>query len=121
MCAFTQIASAQTVMSDEEVMKFVLEEHAKGPSQNEIISGLMKKGVSLEQIQRLQAKSNKQNDGSLMGAKDLTGKSRFRVNRRINKSELKGQSMRKEQDVDLNDLSPAERKKYLQYQKGHVS
>lgn len=118
LCAFTQIASAQTVMSDEEVMKFVLEEHAKGSSQNEIISGLMKKGVSLEQIQRLQAKSNKQNDGSLMGAKDLTGKSRLRVNRRINKSELKGQSMRKEQDVDLNDLSPAERKKYLQYQKG---
>ena len=118
LCAFTQIASAQTVMSDEEVMKFVLEEHAKGSSQNEIISGLMKKGVSLEQIQRLQAKSNKQNDGSLMGAKDLTGKSRLRVNRRINKSELKGQSMRKGQDVDLNDLSPAERKKYLQYQKG---
>ena len=118
LCAFTQIASAQTVMSDEEVMKFVLEEHAKGSSQNEIISGLMKKGVSLEQIQRLQAKSNKQNDGSLMGAKDLTGKSRLRVNRRINKSELKGQSMRKEQDVDLNDMSPAERKKYLQYQKG---
>ena len=118
LCAFTQIASAQTVMSDEEVMKFVLEEHAKGSSQNEIISGLMKKGVSLEQIQRLQAKSNKQNDGSLMGAKDLTRKSRLRVNRRINKSELKGQSMRKGQDVDLNDLSPAERKKYLQYQKG---
>lgn len=118
LCAFTQIASAQTVMSDEEVMKFVLEEHAKGSSQNEIISGLMKKGVSLEQIQRLQAKSNKQNDGSLMGAKDLTGKSRLRVNRRINKSELKGQSMRKGQDVDLNDLSPAERKKYFQYQKG---
>lgn len=118
LCAFTQIASAQTVMSDEEVMKFVLEEHAKGSSQNEIISGLMKKGVSLEQIQRLQAKSNKQNDGSLMGAKDLTGKSRLRVNRRINKSELKGQSMRKGKDVDLNDLSPAERKKYLQYQKG---
>ncbi len=118
LCAFTQIASAQTVMSDEEVMKFVLEEHAKGSSQNEIISGLMKKGVSLEQIQRLQAKSNKQNDGSLMGAKDLTGKSRLRVNSRINKSELKGQSMRKGQDVDLNDLSPAERKKYLQYQKG---
>lgn len=118
LCAFTQIASAQTVMSDEEVMKFVLEEHAKGSSQNEIISGLMKKGVSLEQIQRLQAKSNKQNDGSLMGAKDLTGKSRLRVNRRINKSELKGQSMRKGQDVDLNDMSPAERKKYLQYQKG---
>lgn len=118
LCAFTQIASAQTVMSDEEVMKFVLEEHAKGSSQNEIISGLMKKGVSLEQIQHLQAKSNKQNDGSLMGAKDLTGKSRLRVNRRINKSELKGQSMRKGQDVDLNDMSPAERKKYLQYQKG---
>lgn len=118
LCAFTQIASAQMVMSDEEVMKFVLEEHAKGSSQNEIISGLMKKGVSLEQIQRLQAKSNKQNDGSLMGAKDLTGKSRLRVNRRINKSELKGQSMRKGQDVDLNDMSPAERKKYLQYQKG---
>ena len=118
LCAFTQIASAQTVMSDEEVMKFVLEEHAKGSSQNEIISGLMKKGVSLEQIQRLQAKSNKQNDGSLMGAKDLTGKSRLRINSRINKSELKGQSMRKGQDVDLNDLSPAERKKYLQYQKG---
>ena len=47
-CGLAQMVSAQSTMSDEQVMQYVLEENQKGTPQSEIISNLMKQGVSLD-------------------------------------------------------------------------
>lgn len=43
-------------MSDEQVIKFVMKEHKNGTSQAEIVSKLMQKGVTIEQINRVKKK-----------------------------------------------------------------
>ena len=117
-CGFAQMVSAQSTMSDEQVMQYVLEESQKGTSQTEIISNLMKQGVSLDQIQRLKTKYSKQNDGSVMGAQDLTGASRLRMNNGNTKNTLKGNSMRKgeEQQIDFSTMSAFQKQQYLERQ-----
>lgn len=117
-CGLAQMVSAQSTMSDEQVMQYVLEENQKGTPQSEIISNLMKQGVSLDQIQRLKTKYSKQNDGSVMGAQDLTGASRLRTNNGNTKNTLKGNSMRKgeEQQIDFSTMSAFQKQQYLERQ-----
>lgn len=116
-CGFAQLLLAQSTMSDEQIMEYVQNESQKGTSQTEIVTGLMKKGVSIEQIQRLKNKYSKQNDGSVVGAKDLTGSSRLRVNNGDKKEVLKGNAMQKgelSENVDLSKMTPYERQKYME-------
>ena len=42
-----QITFAQSTMTDEQVMQYVLSETQKGTSQTEIVTKLMSQGVSL--------------------------------------------------------------------------
>lgn len=119
LCGFVQIAFAQSVMTDEQVMQYVLNENQKGTSQTEIVANLMKQGVSLDQIQRLKNKYSKQTDNSALGARDLTGTSRLRSNSgTASKNQLKGNSMLKgeEQDVDFSTMSAYQKKRYLEMQ-----
>ena len=120
LCGFTQMLFAQSTMTDEQIIEYVQSESQKGTSQTEIVTGLMKKGVSIEQIQRLKNKYSKQNDGSVVGAKDLTGSSRLRVNNGDKKKEVKkGLSMKQElqeDQVDLTTMSPYQRKLYMEKQ-----
>lgn len=117
-CGLAQMLSAQSVMTDEQVMQYVLQESQKGTSQNEIVANLMKQGVSLDQIQRLKTKYAKQNDGSVMGAQDLTGSTRLRTNNGDSKTPLNGNAMRKAQEnkVDLNSMSAYQRQQYMDNQ-----
>ena len=48
--------SAQTSMSDEQIMQFVIKEHNAGASQSQIVAKLMQKGVDISQIRRIKAK-----------------------------------------------------------------
>lgn len=120
LCGFTQMLFAQSTMTDEQIIEYVQSESQKGTSQTEIVTGLMKKGVSIEQIQRLKNKYSKQNDGSVVGAKDLTGSSRLRVNNGDKKKEVKkGLFMKQElqeDQVDLTTMSPYQRKLYMEKQ-----
>lgn len=114
-----QITFAQSTMTDEQVMQYVLSETQKGTSQTEIVTKLMSQGVSLEQIQRLQTKYTKETDGSVLGAQDLTGVSRLRQN---NGSGVKQEGtgfMKKGNGLaepDVNSMSALQRQQYIQQQ-----
>lgn len=53
-------ATAQSSMTDEQILKFVMKENAEGTSQAQIVTKLMQKGVSIEQIRRVKDKYERQ-------------------------------------------------------------
>lgn len=59
------VASAQ--MSDEKIVEFVLEQQAKGASQEQIVLDLSKKGVTMQQLQRMREKYEKQQSTGVLG------------------------------------------------------
>ena len=65
--------SAQSSMTDDQVMQFVLKEHTAGTSQAQIVTKLMQKGVDISQIRRIKAKYERQSkNGGLGLVKDET-------------------------------------------------
>lgn len=50
---------AQSSMSDEQVMRFVLKERNAGTSQSQIVTKLMQKGVDINQIRRVRKKAER--------------------------------------------------------------
>jgi len=64
--------SAQS-MSDDQVIKFVLKEQKRGTSQQEIVTKLVQKGVTVDQIRRVRQKAERmQKDKGLGTVKDNT-------------------------------------------------
>lgn len=53
-------ATAQSSMTDEQILKFVMKENAEGTSQAQIVTKLMQKGVTIEQIRRVKDKYERQ-------------------------------------------------------------
>lgn len=51
-------------MTDEQVLTYVQEAHSQGKTQQQMLVELMKKGVTKEQIQRIQAKYSAKQEGS---------------------------------------------------------
>ena len=72
------VASWAQTMSDEQVIEYVLQEQEKGTSQTDIIKNLMRRGVKLDQVNRLKTKYGKQ-EGGVVGNTELYKKSRTRV------------------------------------------
>lgn len=113
-CAFN--AWAQTGMTDNQVMQYMIKETERGTPRQEIVTNLIQRGVSIEQIRRIKKKYEKQNDGSVIGARDISGsngKNRLRSNNGDKKRELKGNYQRREnyQKIDKSSLSEKQRKK----------
>ena len=61
-------ALAQSTMSDEQVISFIMEEKEKGSSQTDIVAKLMQRGIDIQQIQRIKRKYERQIQQSGMGA-----------------------------------------------------
>ncbi|UKK47441.1 hypothetical protein L6475_09425 [Prevotella sp. E9-3] len=61
---------AQSVMIDDQIMDFVIEQHANGVSRHYIVKQLMQRGVTAEQLRSLQKKYEKQTNGEILGAKN---------------------------------------------------
>lgn len=57
---FPCYATAQSSMTDEQILKFVMKENAEGTSQAQIVTKLMQKGVTIEQIRRVKDKYERQ-------------------------------------------------------------
>ena len=75
-CLFlVQVASSQT-MSDEQVVQYVKEAQTKGDNQQKIAADLLKRGVTMEQINRIKRKVKAQEAGV---GNTLDEKSRTRV------------------------------------------
>lgn len=66
-----QVLFAQS-MSDDAVIKFVMEQQEKGADQKTIVTKLLQKGVTTDQLRRIRKKYNAEQ--SQLGASDITGK-----------------------------------------------
>lgn len=53
---FALTAFAQSTMTDEQIMQFVVREHAAGTSNQQIVTQLMQRGVDIQQIRRVRNK-----------------------------------------------------------------
>ena len=67
---------AQSGMTDNQVMDYVIEQNAKGVSRQQIVTQLMQRGVTIEQIRRIQKKYQKQIKNGSLGAEDITAGSK---------------------------------------------
>ena len=110
-------------MSDTQVMQFMIKENERGSSRSEIVTKLIEKGVTIDQIRRIREKYEKQKSGAVPGARDLTGagkenSSRMRRNngdtRDNGENAPKGiyQRQRQETKVDPSEMSPAQRQRW---------
>ncbi|MBR4846509.1 MAG: SLBB domain-containing protein [Bacteroidaceae bacterium] len=76
LCVCGGTALAQT-MTDEQVLEYVLQQKEKGMSQTDIVKNLMRRGVTMDQVNRLKAKYGKQEKG-VVGNTDIYKKVRTR-------------------------------------------
>ena len=60
LMAFAATTSAQSSMTDDQVMQFVVKEHNAGTSQAQIVTKLMQRGVNITQIRRVREKYERQ-------------------------------------------------------------
>ena len=76
------IAEAQSGMTDNQVMDYVIEQNAAGVSRQKIVTQLMQRGVTIDQIHRIQRKYQRQmKNGGALGADDITAGSKDVKNR----------------------------------------
>ena len=73
---------AQSSMTDNQVVDFVIEQNAKGVSRQDIVTQLFKRGVTMDQLQRLKKKYERQLKNGSLGAMDITAGSK-EVKRRM--------------------------------------
>lgn len=59
---------AQSKMSDEQVLQYVVQQHENGTSQSKIVTDLMKQGVDISQIRRVRQKYENQAKSQNLGA-----------------------------------------------------
>ena len=62
-------AGAQSVMTDDQVLKYVVAETQKGTSQQQMAAELIKKGVTTTQLQRVRQKAEKLRKEAESGSK----------------------------------------------------
>ena len=63
---------AQSSMTDSQIMDYVIEQNAKGTSRQQIVTQLMQRGVTIDQLRRIQKKYQKQMTSESLGAVDIT-------------------------------------------------
>ena len=98
---------AQTGMTDDQVMDYVIEQNAKGVSRQQMVTQLMQRGVTIDQIRRIQQKYQKQiKDGSL-GGKDITAGSQSVKNRM---REANGDVKQENLEREKKNVSPYRKK-----------
>ena len=75
------ISWAQSGMTDDQIMDYVIEQNAKGVSRQQIVTQLMQRGVTIDQLRRIQKKYQKQIKNGSLGAEDITAGSKAMKNR----------------------------------------
>lgn len=98
---------AQSSMTDNQIMDYVVKQNAQGASRQQIVTELMQRGVTIEQIHRIQKKYQKQIQDEVSGGKDNTAgtqqsKSRMRGNNGEN-SQQSVEKMDKAMDFMMPD------------------
>lgn len=117
---FSQIMVAQSGMTDNQVMQFMVRENERGSSRSEIVTKLIERGVQIEQIRRVRDKVEKQKSGAVVGARNISGydekrQSRLRQNNSGKRGvETKGDGQRTTATKRVNEslMSPKQLKRY---------
>ena len=103
----TVSAKAQSGMTDNQVMAFVLKEHNAGTSQTQIVTKLMQRGVDIQQIRRVRQKYESMKKGNAVGyvsdGESKADDSRMRKNN--GKKKTAGSSLIDAQAEDDNSMS----------------
>lgn len=111
---------AQSTMTDQQLINFVLEEREKGSSQTEIVTKLMQRGVDIQQIQRVRRKYERQIKNSGLGSvadKAVeNAASRMRSNNGQPRKEQKASSQRVGSTVKWQDKYPDDDPTFMQMQ-----
>ena len=94
---------AQSGMTDNQVMDYVIEQNAKGVSRQQIVTQLMQRGVTMEQLQRLKKKYERQMKNGSLGAEDITAGSK-EVKKRMR--EANGEKRQDIVDKEKRNVSP---------------
>lgn len=122
LLTMSQAYSFAQSMSDQDIAEFVITEHEKGTSQAQIVTKLMQRGVTIEQIRKVKDKYERQQKSQGLGVKDITtngSKDRMRKNNgklkddkpSISKYRLKETDNNSKRTYDENDLE------YMQMQR----
>ena len=98
----TTIGWAQSGMTDNQVMDYVIEQNAKGVSRQKIVTQLMQRGVTIDQIRRIQKKYQKQIKNGALGAEDITAGSK-EVKTRLR--EANGEKREEQKKTDKKNAS----------------
>lgn len=99
---------AQSGMTDNQVMDYVIEQNAKGMSRQQIVTQLMQRGVTIDQIRRIQKKYQKQIKNGALGADDITAgskdsKTRMRESNGDKRREQKAEDKKKASQFRIKD------------------
>ena len=98
--------SAQTSMTDDQIMQFVIKEHNNGASQSQIVAKLMQKGVDISQIRRIKIKYERlsKNGGLGLVMDETVGKAEeaMRVNNGDTKDNLNQKNGKKQKNKKKN-------------------
>ncbi len=94
---------AQSGMTDNQVMDYVIEQNAKGTSRQQIVTQLMQRGVNIEQIRRIQKKYQRQINNGALGAEDITAGSKD-VKKRTR--EANGEIKQERMEQEKRNVSP---------------
>ena len=98
MSLMTMGSMAQSAMTDEQVLQYVVEEHQSGTSQAQIVTKLMQRGVDIEQIRRVKQKYERLAKNQGLGAIVTKEKSGNRL--RTNNSKTKMNNVNVNDDTD---------------------
>ena len=93
----TAISWAQSGMTDNQIVDYVVEQNAKGVSRQKIVTQLMQRGVTIDQLRRIQKKYKKQIENGALGAEDITAGSK-ESKTRLRESNVKMRENQKAKD-----------------------
>ncbi len=88
-------AAAQS-MSDQQLVRYVIQEKEKGTEQDVIVANLLKRGVTVEQLRRVRKKVEAEQ--KQLGASDLTGKTQQQGKNRLRTQRERDNDERQKRD-----------------------
>lgn len=122
LLTMSQAYSFAQSMSDQDIVEFVMTEQGKGTSQAQIVTKLMQRGVTIEQIRKVKEKYERQQKNQGLGVKDITtsgSKDRMRKNNGKKKTTSQNVSKYrvKETDTDVKRTYDENDLEYMQMQR----
>ena len=112
--------SAQSSMTEEQIIKFVMKEQQSGFSQQEIVTKLMQKGVTIDQIRQARKKFERMQKNQGLGAvsdKSMTEDEQIDARLRRNNAKEKNSSTEKLKDDRLAKQRDQQKDKLKKYGK----